>query len=294
MSWEPYKYGALSPDSYACPACFMAAPASAPAEKSVLETIFEDGEALGDDGSLSEDVEMVDAETLDDGSDHDLPDRSSNAAQTPAGGGGGEAVGGEPRRGGSDGAKTRKKKRKKNRKKRMPPSDMRITDINRFVIDTCRHLREKKSYLVWSAVGCLGVTAVNDLVKEVDAIQSCGGQKTADGKRLRTGGGILWNILKAREPKSYKEIMAKGRQFEKQFRPHKTVDVRKGNGPTMFPTSPCETEGSVGRELDDSQPPEELPPVTEPSNSKGDRKSVLNRIRAPVAYDDLIEEGEIV
>ncbi|GJX79623.1 putative phosphorylated adapter RNA export protein, RNA-binding domain-containing protein [Tanacetum coccineum] len=26
-----------------------------------------------------------------------------------------------------------------------------------FVLDTCRHLKEKKSYLVWTAVGCLGV-----------------------------------------------------------------------------------------------------------------------------------------
>lgn len=48
----------------------------------------------------------------------------------------------------------------------------------------------------------------------MDAILSCGGQKTADGKRFRSGGGILWNILKAREPKAYKEIMAKGREFE--------------------------------------------------------------------------------
>ncbi|GJX68531.1 nodulation receptor kinase [Tanacetum coccineum] len=36
-----------------------------------------------------------------------------------------------------------------------PCSD--VTDINRFVLDTCRHLKEKKSYLVWTAVGCLGV-----------------------------------------------------------------------------------------------------------------------------------------
>ncbi|GJX21714.1 hypothetical protein Tco_0226159 [Tanacetum coccineum] len=30
-------------------------------------------------------------------------------------------------------------------------------DINRFVLDSCRHLKEKKSYLVCAAVGCLGV-----------------------------------------------------------------------------------------------------------------------------------------
>jgi len=34
-------------------------------------------------------------------------------------------------------------------------------------MDTCRRLKEKKSYLVWEAIACLGVCAVSDLVKEV-------------------------------------------------------------------------------------------------------------------------------
>lgn len=46
------------------------------------------------------------------------------------------------------------------------------------------------------------------------AIQSCGGQMTADGSRSRTGGGILWRIIKAREPKAYKVIMNKAKEFE--------------------------------------------------------------------------------
>lgn len=37
---------------------------------------------------------------------------------------------------------------------------------------------------------------------------------TANGKRFRTGGGILWGIIKAREPKAYKEIMNKAKDFE--------------------------------------------------------------------------------
>lgn len=49
---------------------------------------------------------------------------------------------------------------------------------------------------------------------QVDAIQACGGQKTIDGTRFRTGGGILWNIIKVRDPNAYKEIMTKGREFE--------------------------------------------------------------------------------
>lgn len=48
----------------------------------------------------------------------------------------------------------------------------------------------------------------------MDAIQACGGQMTHDGKRFRFGGGVLWSIIKAREPKAYKEIMKKGREFE--------------------------------------------------------------------------------
>jgi phosphorylated adapter RNA export protein len=48
----------------------------------------------------------------------------------------------------------------------------------------------------------------------VDAVQACGGQMTADGGRLRTGGGILWRVIKARDPKAYKEIMKKAKEFE--------------------------------------------------------------------------------
>ena len=51
----------------------------------------------------------------------------------------------------------------------------------------------------------------------MEAIQKCGGQTIADGSRFRTGGGILWNILKSREPKAYKKIMAKGKELEVHF-----------------------------------------------------------------------------
>lgn len=37
----------------------------------------------------------------------------------------------------------------------------------RFVLDTCRRLKEKKSYMVYNAVGCLGISALSDLVNEV-------------------------------------------------------------------------------------------------------------------------------
>jgi len=45
-------------------------------------------------------------------------------------------------------------------------SDKFISSI-RFVIDVCRRLKEKKSYMVYTAVACLGVSALSDLISEV-------------------------------------------------------------------------------------------------------------------------------
>ncbi|KAL5709931.1 hypothetical protein ACHQM5_020555 [Ranunculus cassubicifolius] len=61
---------------------------------------------------------------------------------------------------------SKSKRKKRNKKKKKPKSVSSITDVNRFVLDTCRRLKERKSYLVWNAVGCLGVGAVSHLVKE--------------------------------------------------------------------------------------------------------------------------------
>ncbi|KAG5565262.1 hypothetical protein RHGRI_001226 [Rhododendron griersonianum] len=59
----------------------------------------------------------------------------------------------------------RRSKKKKNRGK-TASSGQRVTDINRFVLDTGRRLQEKKTYLVHIAVGCLGISAWVDFVKE--------------------------------------------------------------------------------------------------------------------------------
>lgn len=42
---------------------------------------------------------------------------------------------------------------------------------------------------------------------QVDTIQACGGQKTADGSRFQNGGGILLSIIKVHDPNAYKKIM---------------------------------------------------------------------------------------
>lgn len=250
--------------------------------ESILDAVL-DEDTLNFD---SDDVEMADADA------EETPVADSGA---PAGGGG-DGGGGQAERGRPAGKKKKKKRKSGKKKKGKPDGPPKIADINRFVLDTCKHLKEKKSYLVWNAVGCLGVSAVSDLVREVEAIQKCGGQAIADGSRFRTGGGILWNILKSREPKAYKEIMAKGRELEKQFRYTK---VR----PQMSRNEDASSQGSVlvdeeieaqdeKEVLDD---PEQLVDVEKAplSDNKAERKPVADRIRVPVAYDDLFEEGEI-
>ncbi|KAL8171098.1 hypothetical protein V2J09_022902 [Rumex salicifolius] len=184
--------------------------------------------------------------------------------------------------------KRRNNKKKNKKRKSVPGND--VTDINRLVLDICRRLKEKKSYLVYSAVGCLGISAFCDLVKEVDTIQACGGQKTNDGKRYRSGGGVLWNILKIREPVSYREIMKKGREFEKQFWQSSQVDpatknvvasqmAPSGNGNEPNRSLKNESQNTTPEQKQDDQP-----------MSEEKRVSVHERIRVPVAYDDLFED----
>jgi len=52
-----------------------------------------------------------------------------------------------------------------------------FSSLFRFVINTCRRLKEKKSYMVYTAVACLGVCALSDLINEVfepyHALQCC-------------------------------------------------------------------------------------------------------------------------
>ncbi|EMS63112.1 hypothetical protein TRIUR3_25491 [Triticum urartu] len=242
---------------------------------------------------------VLDEETLDFGGD-DVEMADAEAVETPipeppAVGAG--AAGGGAQAGGLAGKK--KKKRKSGRSKNRgrpdgPPT--KIGDIN-------RRLKEKKSYLVWNAIGCLGVSAVSDLVREVEAIQKCGGQTIADGSRFRTGGGILWNILKSREPKAYKEIMVKGRELESKLLKTTTFVARKQfmytkGRPQMSRNEDASSQGSVlvDEEIEAHDDPEHLVDAEEapPSVDQAEpRRPVADRIRVPVAYDDLLEDGEI-
>ncbi|KAJ8643315.1 hypothetical protein MRB53_005063 [Persea americana] len=241
-------------------------------------------EAIFDDETLDQDAEMLDAETLEE--DDGQPILLVESTQTN--GGDGDSAAKQESLGRSS---KRRANRKKRRNKKKGSVDN-VTDINRFVIDTCRHLKEKKSYLIWNAVGCLGISAVRDLIKEVDAIQGCGGQLTADANRFRTGGGVLWNILKKREPNAYKEIMARGREFEKQFRQQNIRQVPKENKEAPSQSRHASASDGLTDQVSDSfQLKQEVQHELEQNDPCAERISVHNRVRAPVCYDDLFGEN---
>ncbi|KAI3925975.1 hypothetical protein MKW98_028111 [Papaver atlanticum] len=182
--------------------------------------------------------------------------------------------------------KKKNKNKKKNKSKKTGPAPA-INNMNKLVIDTCKRLKERKTYLVWNAVGVLGVSALSDIVNEVDAIQACGGQMTADGKRHRYGGGILWGILKKRDPNAYKEIMAKGKEIERQFKQQAPKELN----PSLQKTAQSSIAGPMINHTSASSAL--APPLNcraAASNIKRERISVVNRIRVPVTYDDLLVE----
>ncbi|KAL2346528.1 hypothetical protein Fmac_000528 [Flemingia macrophylla] len=255
----------------------------------ILDAIYE-GDSLDD---VDDDVDMVDVE------EGELvePDSQNGLGQSSAGDV--NEANQEPQ------SKNRKRRanKKKNKKKRKGLGSNAM-DIDRFVLDTCRGIKEKKSYMVYAAVGCLGISALSDLVKEiylpdacllyptlclsfdVYAIQACGGQKTADGRRFRTGGGILWSILKVREPNAYKEIMKKAKEFEKQFRqPNvKQRPVLKKEDSSGVPFSYSGREN--GNDSDSGVLASQIPNQHEPATSEVKPISVRDRLRVPVSYDD--------
>lgn len=233
----------------------------------VLEAIFEDESV--------EDVEMLDVE------EGELVEVDPEAEHGESNAGSEVKVGNAEGCTNNPGEKKNKKKKKKKNKRKRGNSGPNVTNINRFVLDVCRRLKEKKSYLVWAAVGCLGVSALGDLVTEVEAIQACGGQKTADGRRFRTGGGILWSVLKVRDPNAYKEIMRRGKDFEKQFKPQNI------NQETMH--SKENSSQTIAEAVDGLQEESHLENQLKQNSSERKRASVHDRVRIPVAYDDLLD-----
>ncbi|GJP75473.1 hypothetical protein CLOP_g5915 [Closterium sp. NIES-67] len=91
------------------------------------------------------------------------------------------------------------------------------TDEESVAAWACARLGEPKRALMRRAVHAVGGDAVAQMLVEVDAVQRCGGQLTADGKRRRTPGGVFWNVLRARVSADvYIEIMAQERDVQKR------------------------------------------------------------------------------
>ncbi|TKY57952.1 Phosphorylated adapter RNA export protein, RNA-binding domain [Spatholobus suberectus] len=232
----------------------------------ILDAIFEED-------NLDE-VEMIDVE------EGELAEEEQHDSQNLSRQNG--AVGTDDRK-----PQSKNRRRRANKRNRRKGSATGAVDINRFVIDTCRRLKEKKSYMVYPAVACLGVSALSDLIKEVDAIQACGDQKTAGGRRFRTGGGLLWSIIKVREPNAYKEIMKKAKEFEKQFRQpsvkqqpkQKKEDSSQGE-PSTF------ASGHQGNVSDHHFSALQMQDQHKPPGSEEKRNFVHDRLRIPVSYDD--------
>ncbi|XP_030448396.1 uncharacterized protein LOC115671067 [Syzygium oleosum] len=249
---------------------------------SVLDAIYEE------DNFDNDDVEMVDVEEGELVVDHrDI----KNDPTRPVVDGDGDAEVSKQEEQSKNRRRRANKKKNRKRKRVAPGSGPDFTDINRFVLDTCRRLKEKKSYMVYTAVGCLGVSALSDLVKEVDAIQACGGQMTADGKRQRTGGGVLWSIIKAREPNAYREIMKRAREFEKQFKPHNIQQGRQKEVPSDGPIKASPDRSSATTPDGFSTMPE-LHDVDQESAGEEKRQSVKERLRVPVSYEDILDDPE--
>ncbi|KAL7182207.1 hypothetical protein ACSBR1_041005 [Camellia fascicularis] len=244
--------------------------------ESILDAIF-DGDNLED----AQDVEMMEVEEV------ELVGQDS---QTELG----QNIGGDdyPVNQVTSNNNRRRRNKKKKIKKKKCSSAPNVTDINRFVSDVCKHLNEKKMYLMYTAVGCLGVSALSDLVKEVDAIQACGGQKTADGRHFRNGGGILWSVLKTRDRNAFEEIMKKGKEFEKQFKPQ---NIRQGPVQNKEISPERMSHTSTDRTMRASYGSRLVPHVQnqlQQSNVEGKHVSVYDRMRVLVSYDDLLGEED--
>ncbi|ESW32983.1 hypothetical protein PHAVU_001G033700 [Phaseolus vulgaris] len=140
----------------------------------------------------------------------------------------------------------------------------------------------------------IGVSALSDIISEVDTIQSCGGQKTVDGSRFRTRGGVLWSIIKVREPNAYKEIMKKAKEFEDPSvfsvktlyifvflvlnKTVKFVLVLDVYVPIIWDSK---------KQPPFSQPNVKQPPLQKKEDSSQEESSTFGcRLRIPISYDD--------
>lgn len=141
--------------------------------------------------------------------------------------------------------KTKHKKKKNRDGRKKSGSREQSMSIERFVVQTCRRIDEPKYPLFREAVDRIGIGAMEALLNQVDAIEKCGGQMTADGARRRSAGGVLWNLLRDLVgPGLYKEIMKEGnRKHVEQLKARlKQRENEIGNGKRQHPDVDAERD----------------------------------------------------
>ncbi|KAL2346536.1 hypothetical protein Fmac_000536 [Flemingia macrophylla] len=245
----------------------------------ILDAIYE-GDSLDD---VDDDVDMVDVE------EGELvePDSQNGLGQSSAGDV--NEANQEPQ------SKNRKRRanKKKNKKKRKGLGSNAM-DIDRFVLDTCGGIKEKKSYMVYAAVGCLGISALSDLVKEVlkplrsRAVKSKRHVSTVTRSHLGFRHGTIDDLihLASTPTPNATKIMKKAKEFEKQFRqPNvKQRPVLKKEDSSGVPFSYSGREN--GNDSDSGVLASQIPNQHEPATSEVRPISVRDRLRVPVSYDD--------
>lgn len=179
---------------------------------------------------------------------------------------------------------TKKQRRIQRRKQGKESAQRKPFSIDKFVVETCRRLQETKFPLFREAVDRIGVERIQTLLREVEVIEKCGGQLTADGGRRRTPGGVLWNILKEHVGADmYKDIMKEGNR--KYLERQKERQKERGNGKRQGGTQANDQQHNMKRakmEMCIDAPRHRRPPRPQ-QEFFPDRVSVV----CPVETDDL-------
>eukprot|EP00898_Chlorokybus_atmophyticus_P009208 jgi/Chlat1/9289/Chrsp99S00717 len=133
-----------------------------------------------------------------------------------------------------------------------------------FIKGACAALKEPKVAMMYKALDRLRHEAMRQLLTEVAAVETAGGQMTADNARRRTPGGVFWNLLKMRvRPEVYKEITtpdkevqrererkkAQRRRNAKKRQQQQSAEADKKNGVTTHTTA----RDVEGEEIGDSE-----------------------------------------
>ncbi|PPD86936.1 hypothetical protein GOBAR_DD16139 [Gossypium barbadense] len=184
-----------------------------------------------------------------------------------------------------------------------------------FVLDTCRRLKEKKSYMVYTAVGCLGISALSDLVKEKrqTTVQSStfedgnfffheavAASTTAFAASCSLSASITmeatWLLLSTNNSiiiplkmdwltPSVARTMnwSSGKQFKQQNVRQAPAQSKEISSQETTLSNGTAASVPQGAGLIPNDPAEEF-------SAEGARKSVHDRIRVPVSYEDLLGE----